>query len=218
MMLHVSERQEMYAFLARLFSYPDRELVNALVGGGATKAAARVPGVNAQVPRSTDLRELEVAYTGLFLNRLGGAPAPPYGSVYLEPAGQLMGETTRKVAAVYRAEGLSLEGNGEPADFLPTELEFLYYLVGEGKTALAHPDLPAARAALMHQREFSRTFMHPWVPIFCRRIEEDATAHPFYRWGVLLLAAFCRQEADWLESFVTVDEFAGIEEHARAAN
>jgi TorA maturation chaperone TorD len=198
MMLHVGERKDMYAFLHRLFSYPDRELVAVLAGGGAAKAAARVPGAGAPIPGSAELRELEVAYTELFLNRLGGVAAPPYGSVYLEPEALLMGETTQRVAAAYRAEGLSLEGSGEPADFLPNELEFLYYLVGEEEAALARPDLSAARTAVGRQRDFARTFLYSWVPTFCQRIEEDPAAHPLYHWGAGLLAAFCRQEEEWL--------------------
>jgi TorA maturation chaperone TorD len=197
-MMHVGERRSMYAFLARLFSYPDRELIAALAGGEGEEAAASLPGAGAPPPLPGALRDLEVAYTGLFLNRLGGVPAPPYGSVYLESEASLLGATTRQVAAAYRAQGLSLEGSGEPADFLPTELEFLYYLVGEEEAALTRADVPAARAFTARQRDFCRTFLHPWVPLFCRRIGEDPEAHPLYRWGASLLAEFCRREGEWL--------------------
>ncbi len=42
-----------------------------------------VPPIS-EPPAAGELRTLEVAYTDLFISRLGGAPALPYGSVYLE--------------------------------------------------------------------------------------------------------------------------------------
>lgn len=197
-MLHVSERKQLYAFLTRLFSYPDQELAEALKRGEALDAARLVPDTPSP-PGGFTVRELEVAYTSLFLNRLGGAPAPPFGSVYLEAEGRLMGQTTLHVAEAYRAEGLTLEGSGEPPDHLPTELEFLYYLVAQEEEALSRRDLTAARSAVERQAAFSRGLLHSWVPAFCRRVEEDEQAHPLYRWGTQLLAGFCLQEAAWLD-------------------
>jgi TorA maturation chaperone TorD len=197
-MLHVRERKRLYAFFARLFSYPDRALAEALAAGEGADAARLLRGKPAP-DGPFPAEELEVAFTGLFLNRLGGAPAPPYGSVYLEPEGRLMGATTRKVNAAYHADGLAVEGSAEPPDYLATELEYLYYLVEQEETAIAARNLAAARAAVGRQREFCKTLLHPWVPVFCRRIEEDEQAHPLYRWGAQQLAAFCRMEGGWLE-------------------
>jgi putative dimethyl sulfoxide reductase chaperone len=129
MMLHVSERKRLYAFFARIFSYPDQELTAKLRQSEAAEAGRLLPAAPAPPALDASTVELETAYTDLFINRLGGAPAPPYGSVYLERDERLMGQTTLHVAEAYRSEGLSLEGSGEPPDFLPTELEFLYYLV-----------------------------------------------------------------------------------------
>jgi TorA maturation chaperone TorD len=198
-MLHVSERKRLYAFLARIFSYPDRELTAALQEGEAAEVGSLLLTAPAPPATLSSTVELEVAYTDLFINRLGGAPAPPYGSVYLERDERLMGKTSLHVAAAYRAEGLSLEGSGEPPDFLPTELEFLYYLVEQEEQALGRRDLPAARMAVEHQASFCRTLLHPWMPAFCGRIETDEQTHPLYRWAAGLLREFCRQEREWLE-------------------
>lgn len=198
-MLHVSERKKLYAFLARLFSYPDRELAVALQSDEAAEMARLLPEVPAPPVPGSSTVELEVAYTDLFINRLGGTPAPPYGSVYLERDERLMGQTTLHVAEAYRSEGLSLEGSGEPPDFLPTELEFLYYLVEQEEQALSRRDLAAARTAVEHQASFCCTLFHPWVHLFCRRIEQEAGSHPLYRWGAQLLDGFCLQEQEWLE-------------------
>lgn len=201
-MLHVSERKQLYAFFARLFSYPDRELAAALQRDEAVAMARLLPEAPAPPVLGSSTVELETAYTDLFINRLGGAPAPPYGSVYLERDERLMGQTTLHVAEAYRSEGLSVEGSGEPPDFLPTELEFLYYLVEQEEQALGRRDPAAARTALEHQASFCCTLFHPWVSLFSRRIEQDAGSHPFYRWGAQLLDAFCRREQEWLERVV----------------
>ncbi|MFA5517145.1 MAG: molecular chaperone TorD family protein [Desulfuromonadales bacterium] len=198
-MLHISERKRLYTFFALLFSYPDQELIDFLQTGEGRETAALLPEAPPRPAGSFTLRALEIAYTGLFLSRLGGVPAPLYGSVYLERDRQLMGETTRQVAAAYRGEGLALEGNSEPPDHLATELEFLYYLVEQEEASLARRDLTAARAARSSQREFCQKYLHPWMAEFRRRVEEDAEAHPLYRWGARLLEDFCRLERDWLE-------------------
>ena len=201
-MLHVSERKRLYAFLARLFSYPDRDLTAALQDGEAAEAGSLLLTTPAPPATLSSTMELETAYTTLFINRLGGAAAPPYGSVYLEGDERLMGLTTRQVAEAYRAEGLSLEGSCEPPDFLPTELEFLYYLVEQEEQALGRRDLAAARTAVEHQASFCRTLLHPWMQAFCGRIEADDQTHPLYRWAAGLLREFCRQEQEWLEKVV----------------
>ena len=201
-MLHVSERKRLYAFLARLFSYPDRKLTEALRLGEAAEVGSLLLTTPAPPAALSSAMDLETAYTALFINRLGGAAAPPYGSVYLDGDERLMGATTRQVAEAYRAEGLSLEGSGEPADFLPTELEFLYYLVEQEEQALGRCDSAAARHSLAKQSSFCQLFLHPWVTVFCDRIEADGQAHPLYLWAAGLLREFCRQEREWLTRVV----------------
>lgn len=200
-MLHVSERKQLYAFFATLFSYPEGELSAALDRGEGRRAAGLFPG-NPQPPEVSGEnreKELQAAFTELFVNRLGGAPAHPYGSVYLESGERLMGVSTQSVAAAYAGEGLSVDGSAEPADYLPTELEFLYFLVGCEEEALGRSDVEGARAAAHKQADFCRALLHPWVPEFCRRIQEDRDAHPFYVWGAGLFEQFCESERNWLE-------------------
>lgn len=110
-----------------------------------------------------------------------------------------MGQSSLHVAEAYRTQGLSLEGGGEPPDFLPTELEFLYFLVEQEEQALQRGEVNAAREATRRQADFCRALLHPWIPEFCRRIEEDPQAAPFYRWSATLLERFCQQERQWLE-------------------
>jgi TorA maturation chaperone TorD len=61
---------------------------------------------------------LEVDYTGLFVGPFL-APAPPYGSVYLEDGRQIMGESTIDVRQHYLSLGLDLSTDfKEPPDHI----------------------------------------------------------------------------------------------------
>jgi len=200
-MLHVSQRRQLYALFSTLFSYPDRTLLEQLVSGQLLRQA-RLPDDAEPVPvlaEEQDLEALQVAFTDLFINRRGGVPAPPYGSVYLDAGGQLHGPSTREVAEAYQAEGLVFDQSStEPADYLATELEFLYFLVGKEEAGFERRELQAARAAVTSQARFFRQFVAPWVPEFCRRLAAEPSAHPFYAWSASRLARFCASEEGWL--------------------
>ncbi len=58
--------------------------------------------------------------------------APPYGSLYLEEKGQIMGPSTRDAVRFYQAAGLKKSDDfKEPPDHIRTELEFMSYLISE---------------------------------------------------------------------------------------
>lgn len=199
-MLHVAERKRFYRFFAALFAYPDQELLTQLAGDTpvALAKALRELDPPPSLAKENPLTELQIAFTGLFINRLGGAPAPPYGSVYLEDDGRLLGPSSRKVGEIYREAGLALEGSVEPPDYLATELEYLYFLVDQEEQAFGRRDLAAAKAATSRQAAFARQFLHPWVGEFCQRLEQDSAVHPLYLWGARALARFCDIEKVWL--------------------
>lgn len=202
-MLHVSQRKLFYAFLSGLFNYPDEELLSSIDRGEGVRLSGLLP--ECPEPPALEekgnalLEELQVAFTDLFINRLGGAPAPPYGSIYLEAEKRLMGVSTLSVAEAFRGEGLSVEDSVEPPDYLATELEFLYFLVEQEEEALGRGEVEAARTAVRKQADFCRALLHPWMPEFCRRITQEQKAHPLYRWGAVLLERFSEVERDWLE-------------------
>lgn len=200
-MLHISARKRFYAFFSSLFAYPDADLLKLLTPGNLEELVILLPGSSPHPDLAAKnlLEELQVGFTGLFINRLGGAPAPPYGSVYLEDAGRLAGPTTQAVAAAYRAEGLAVEGSPEPPDYLATELEFLYFLIQQEEAALTARDIPAARVAIGKQSQFFACYLHPWVGEFCRRVIADEQSPELYRWGASLLQRFVEFEQRWLE-------------------
>jgi TorA maturation chaperone TorD len=196
-MLHINQRQRLYQFFASLFANPGPELVQAL-SGGEVDAVADLLGVEVppEAKSSFSIETLAELYTGLFVARMGGVPAPLYGSVYLD-AGLLMGPSTGLVAEIYRKQGLVFEDATEPADFLATELEFLYFLVGKEEAGFKQRDLVAARSATANQLEFLETRLLPWLEQFVDRLNkvEEKT---LYHWGGISLLAFCRQEQEWL--------------------
>ena len=186
-----TNRKSCYQILAALFNYPEQTLVTNLARDLSELSTLLNLPLPSELTQAVPVTELEVAYTGLFINRLGGAPAPPYGSIYLEADAQLMGASCVRVAQYYQAEGLNSDASPEPADFLPTELEFLYYLVTEQEQADA-----ASSDLQQKQADFCQELLHPWLGEFCRRIEAAEGGHPLYTWAAAALMRFTALEQD----------------------
>jgi TorA maturation chaperone TorD len=189
-MLTLTERKDLCSLLVQLFSYPDAELIKRLEDPATAILAARlaIPPLSEQ---ESDWATLEPAYTSLFINRLGGVPAPPYGSVYLDADGQVMGASSLRVMQSYQNAGLVVD-SPEPPDFLATELEFLFYLTdleASGKVE------ESGRARILFFNELFR----PWITPFCQRLTA-ADPHSLYLWAATLLQAFCQQEEEHLRT------------------
>ena len=194
-MLENHQRQELYRFFARIFAYPDAALFAALEEELAS-AAGLLDVSLAELQLPQERAELETGYTELFVSCYGGVPAPPYGSVYLEEDAQLMGQTTLCVLRAYEGEGLTHEAGGEPPDFIATEMEFLYFLVGREIEALAREELEEAHVLRQKQVDFCHTLLQPWIKQFAQRIRQVPEALPVYRACAEMLIAFCRHEEE----------------------
>lgn len=189
-MLTLKERKDLCSLLVQLFSYPDAELSKRLAEPALTTLTARL-AMPALAGPEIDWTTLEPAYTSLFINRLGGVPAPPYGSIYLDDDGQVMGASSLRVMQSYQQAGLVVD-SPEPPDFLATELEFLYFLVDREESG------KGAEATRVRTVFFNELFL-PWISPFCQRLAA-AAPHPFYAWAATLLLAFCRQEEERLRT------------------
>ncbi|KAB2889910.1 MAG: hypothetical protein F9K32_10680 [Desulfobulbaceae bacterium] len=104
-----------------LFSHPDAKWAATPIPAGLPEEARKLLAEM----RALDPVALESEYIRLFVNSLPEVPCAPYGSVYLE--GTVMGESTLKVAEIYRQYGLETE---EMADHIAVEAEFLAWLSG----------------------------------------------------------------------------------------
>ncbi len=191
-MLSAFERKMLYAFLTTLFQYPDEQTLEAVQGLEKETFEPLFPGLG--VPTAPCLEELQTAYTGLFVNRFGGVPASPYGSVYLEKEPRVMGQSTLAVANTYTSAGLSLEQSNEPADYLPTELEFLYYLTEGEERSLEEKTKAKTKEWIASQADFFHILFYPWITQFCQKLADTERAHPFYLWAADLLGRFAEME------------------------
>jgi TorA maturation chaperone TorD len=166
-------RAEAYRLLAACFHAPDAELIRVL------RAAARAP--------FSDLAELLSAEDGLESAKIDHARlfvgpfkllAPPYGSVYLEEAGALMGDTTVDAREHYRREGLDLAIREVP-DHVAVELEFMHLLICRQLEASRRSDGSAVAAYLVKQAEFLKLHLGRWIGEFAARAGEMASTR-FY--------------------------------------
>ena len=122
------------------------------------------------------LKAVRLEFTKTFLGP--GKHVAPYGSVHHpddNKKGQLWGETTTKVRVFAKEHGLSYEGeayDGMP-DHIGHELE-LFALLLEGEAAAVE----SGEADKVERLENSQRYLHGqhlnrWIPVFCRRVEEE---------------------------------------------
>jgi TorA maturation chaperone TorD len=156
-----------------------------------------VPGLESMDAFSEALEKEEqekllVEYTRLFIGP-DHLPAPLYGSVYLEPAHRVLGNTTEEVRKVYAEEGLVVsDGVNEPPDHIALEFEFAAFLLE--KAAAAWTDDPAeANRLLQKARKFETEFLRSWLPDLALSIEAAAET-AFYRGVARSLLAYCETE------------------------
>jgi TorA maturation chaperone TorD len=124
--------------------------------------------------------ELKVDYAQLFIGPFM-APAPPYGSVYLEDKRRLMGASTVDVRQHYLTLGLDLSPDFKEApDHITAELEFMHVLINQGMEAIAVSDGQLLSESMHHQRIFLEKHIGAWITAFADKIAEHAKTD-YYR-------------------------------------
>ncbi|HIJ90162.1 MAG: molecular chaperone TorD family protein [Desulfobulbaceae bacterium] len=187
-LMQAAQRQsDAYRLLAACFYQPDREMFveeNLCANLAGLMQEISLPAVGeacrrmAQSLAKNSQEELLVEYSGLFLGPFG-APAHPYGSVYLEQGRKLMGDSTMEVLQLYAESGVKHEGD-EPPDHIAIELEFMSFLEGKIAQAISESN-QAGRAdfSAIRVRFFNR-LLASWAPILGSILKEQATL-AFYR-------------------------------------
>jgi TorA maturation chaperone TorD len=182
----ILKRGDCYKLLAACFYEPDRELflsehlgenlAGLLTACQCPKAAAAASVLQTALAAS-DPEELLVEFARLFVGpfELG---APPYGSVYFEENGRLMGDSTLAAQNLYREAGLAQEIKEAP-DHIALELEFLHYLCRMAAEAVAKNNTARAEEWAGREAEFLRRLLRPWAPVFCEKIRQG-TEDGFY--------------------------------------
>ncbi|MDZ7642032.1 MAG: molecular chaperone TorD family protein [Desulfurivibrio sp.] len=192
-------RGEAYKALTALFYTPDDALGDILNGLHAAlercfpDLAAYADDLRAEFadPQLT-LASLEVDHARLFLGP-DTMRAAPYGSLYLEAEGGLMGETTMNALEHYRAVGLKANADlKQPPDFIATELEFMYFLI--------HCHLESGAEEFL-ARQMAFIDQHPglWIGTFCETVDREANTD-FYRLLAATTQAFVLSDQEYLGS------------------
>jgi TorA-specific chaperone len=99
-------------------------------------------------------RRMESEYVRIFINTKGGVAAPLYHSVYQAGSSGLMGPAARDMARRISESGLAIGAEGEPADHLCVEIEYLSRLLAGGGPGIPEPAMGFARV------------MSEWIPDF----------------------------------------------------
>ncbi|MGE0155647.1 MAG: molecular chaperone [Geobacter sp.] len=163
--------------------------------------AAQQANEAAQLLNQTPLEELLVEYSRLFLGPFK-LVAPPYGSVWLDKAKTVMGDSTAQVAAVYQTHGLQLADDfPELPDHIAVELEFLSFLAFQQRQAQSAGNQDEASRLATAQLEFINEFLTPWLTPFCQAIIEDGEA-PFYMALAGCTAAFVATDSAALQAAI----------------
>lgn len=201
-------RAQAYQILSVCFCQPEKDLLdqgvfNRLMSalktlspearGFAHTMAESFPGYTGQ--------ELLVEYARLFLGPFKLA-APPYGSVYLEQEGRIMGESTIAVARLYQDLGISLsEDTRDMPDHIAAELEFMYFLTSSGRNALFDSDRERAGDFIRTGQLFLRQFLLPFALPFSANIEKE-TSNEYYGALAGCLRAFVSADQGYVEQLV----------------
>ena len=129
-------RGDCYKMLAVCFYPPERKILleedllgdlSASLGQACPEAQPRAEEMEKTIRQIGD-EELAVDHARLFVGPFG-LKAPPYGSLYLDGDGKVMGNSTMRVIQIYEEEGLEIDAEfTELPDHVAVELEFMYYL------------------------------------------------------------------------------------------
>lgn len=130
-----------------------------------------------QALQGDDTEELLKEYSRLFLGPFQ-LEAPPFGSVYLESEGRMMGDSTADAKRMYRESGLEMASDFQsPPDHVIAELEFLAFLGLQELESREQQD----RGFFRHKREqFLQSHVGAWFPLFADKVEQN-TQMAFYR-------------------------------------
>lgn len=202
-------RANCFKLLAACFYEPDRELflaerlcenlITLFEDCHCQKAVMAAMCMRNALLQSSE-QEMGVEYARLFVGPFE-LLAPPYGSIYLEKARRLMGDSTMEVQRIYHDAGLTLEVKEAP-DHIAFELEYMHSLSLWEANASAEDDNARVRELALKQSKFFHQFLAPWVPDFCQAIRKGTDT------------VFYMNLADCLESFVesmtAVYELTGI--------
>jgi len=194
-------RADLCRFIAACYYQPGPEFAEERVFESMAGAASRLdPDLAAAARRLGEAFAAEgheallVEYTRLFLGPVDPV-ARPYGSVWLEPGGGLMQDSTRAVEALYHQCDFEVaEDVHDLPDHIAVELEFLYLLLFRENEARLKNDAAAMQATLKLRERFLHGHLGRWVAPFTDAVRAG-TQSAFYRELAGLTERFVMMEA-----------------------
>ncbi len=194
----VLNRSDCYRLFSACFYEPDKDLFleeNVCLNLGSLmvafpEAAAAAQKMHSALTEATQ-HDLLLDYAGLFIGPFE-LIAAPYGSIYLEGNGRLMGDTTIAIKRYYADEGLKVEVK-EPPDHIAVELEFMSFLCKKEAAAIEQKNETESLRLSSLQADFFNSAMN-WLPAFCKKITGGAQT------------AYYRSLGECLGNFYTVCE------------
>ncbi len=124
--------------------------------------------------------DLMIEYARLFVGPYS-LVAAPYGSVYLDEGGRIMGDSTMDVINWYEREGLMRSGDCKDVpDHIAIELEFMSFLMRKEMNAVADSDTRSAENYASKRRNFAVALLGSWIPEFCEKIR-TGTDNEYYK-------------------------------------
>lgn len=150
----------------------------------------------------TDRQGIAIDHAALFIGPFL-APAPPYGSVYLEDQRKLMGDSTIEVRQHYLQIGMDLSSDFKEApDHICAELEFMHILVHQAIVAVDAGDGDLLAATIGRQRTFLERHLGAWVPAFADKVAEHARTD-YYRRLASVVRIFVAEDMEALPDLPT---------------
>lgn len=195
------QRAECYRLLSACYCKPTKEFVEEGVADELMNVLGSIcpDGVTyakqmSEAILNSDIKDVLVDYSRLFIGPFK-LLAPPYGSVYLDKEGLLMGDSTIDVVKLYLQAGVEMDRDtqGDMPDHIAVELEFIYYLLFKEIVSLEEGDSESAKRYEALRKDFLKRHLCAWAFKFLESMKKEAE-HPFYKNLALCTETFLKQE------------------------
>ena len=171
------ERANYYKFFAECFYLPDAKLIEVL-NTYKEVVGSKYSEISEYLASDQDIEPIQIDFTKLFIGPFG-LLAAPYGSVYLEDRGMLMGNSTINAEDMYAEEGIKV-GIKEVPDHIAIELEFMAFLAYKKIEAMKARDKNKIEFYHQKQHLFLDIHLGNWIEEFTEKVEKNAQTK-FYR-------------------------------------
>ena len=187
-------KRDSYKLLSECYYLPDEKLIEILSGVDKSRGGLH-SDIAQSIPETNALETLIIDYSKLFVGPYK-LLAPPYGSVYLENAPRVMGDSTLDVTKRYQEGGLQVHLKEAP-DHVAIELEFMYFLIFKEVEAMRNSDSGIAASYLEKQKAFLGNHLGIWVSEFADNVEANAQTQ-FYKNLARLTKSFVEKDLNGL--------------------